>query len=85
MEAVLERKQTSFRLSTELLKRLQIAARKENRSLNNYVESTLMAVVYGTPNEETQAAISEARAGKYAGTLDVSSMDAFMKSVNDIE
>ncbi len=81
----MERKQTSFRLSTELLKRLQIAARKENRSLNNYVESTLMAVVYGMPNEETQAAISEARAGKYAGTLDVSSMDAFMKSVNDIE
>lgn len=76
----MERKQTSFRLSTDLLKRLRIAARRENRSLNNFVESTLMDAVYNIPNEETIAAINEARSGKYAGTIDTSSMEAFIKS-----
>ena len=36
MEAVTDRKQTAFRLSADLLKRLRIVAKKENRSLNNY-------------------------------------------------
>lgn len=80
MDGALERKQTSFRLSTDLLKRLRIAARRENRSLNNFVESTLMDAVYNIPNEETVAAINEARSGKYAGTIDTSSMEAFIKS-----
>ena len=85
MKTTIERKQTAFRLSTDLLKLLQNKAKKENRSLNNYVESVLMDVVYNEPNEETIAAIEEARSGKYAGTLDTSSFDAFMKSVNEIE
>lgn len=80
MDGTLEREQTSFRLSTDLLKRLRIAARRENRSLNNFVESTLMDAVYNIPNEETVAAINEARSGKYAGTIDTSSMEAFIKS-----
>lgn len=60
MEAVI-RKQTSFRLREDLLKVLQEEARKANRSLNNYVESMLMEVVYSEPNEETKAAIKDAR------------------------
>ena len=80
MDGALERKQTSFRLSTDLLKRLRIAAHRENRSLNNFVESTLMDAVYNIPNEETVAAINDARSGKYAGTIDTSSMEAFIKS-----
>ena len=80
MDAALERKQTSFRLSTDLLKRLRIAARLENRSLNNFVENTLMDAVYNIPNDETVAAIREARSGKYAGTVDTGSMEAFIKS-----
>lgn len=79
MEAVI-RKQTSFRLREDLLKVLQEEARKANRSLNNFVESTLMEAMYSVPNEETKAAIVEARAGKYAGTIDTSSMEAFIKS-----
>lgn len=74
------RKQTSFRLREDLLKVLQEEARKANRSLNNYVESMLMEVVYSEPNEETKAAIKEARSGKFAGTIDTSSMEAFIKS-----
>lgn len=79
MEAVI-RKQTSFRLREDLLKVLQEEARKANRSLNNFVESTLMDAMYSEPNEETKAAIEEARTGKFAGTIDTSSMEAFIKS-----
>ena len=84
MEAVI-RKQTSFRLREDLSQILQEQAKKANRSLNNFVESTLMDAVYSEPNEETIAAINEARSGKYAGTIDVSSFDAFMKSLDEIE
>lgn len=84
MEAVV-RKQTSFRLREDLLQILQEQAKKANRSLNNFVESTLMDAVYSEPNEETIAAINEARYGKYAGTIDVSNFDAFMKSLDEIE
>lgn len=79
MEAVI-RKQTSFRLREDLLKVLQEESRKANRSLNNFVESTLMEAMYSVPNEETKAAIKEARSGKFAGTIDTSSMEAFIKS-----
>lgn len=84
MKAVV-RKQTSFRLREDLLQILQEQAKKANRSLNNFVESTLMDAMYSEPNEETIAAINEARSGKFAGTIDVSSFDAFMKSLNEIE
>lgn len=79
MEAVV-RKQTSFRLREDLLQILQEHAKKANRSLNNFVESTLMDAMYSEPNEETVAAINEARSGKYAGGIDTSSMEAFIKS-----
>ena len=79
MEAVI-RKQTSFRLREDLLKDLQEEARKANRSLNNFVESTLMDAMYSEPNEETIAAINEARTGKFAGKIDTSSMGTFIKS-----
>lgn len=84
MEAVV-RKQTSFRLREDLLQVLQEQAKKANRSLNNFVESTLMDAVYSESNEETIAAIEEARSGKSAGTIDASSFDAFMKSLDEIE
>ena len=61
MEATIERTQTAFRLSNELLKRLKTEARKQNRSLNNFVESVLMDAIYRTPNAKTLAAVKEAR------------------------
>ena len=74
------RKHTSFRLREDLLQVLQKHAKKANRSLNNFVESTLMDAMYSEPNEETIAAIKGARAGKFTGTIDTSSMEAFIKS-----
>lgn len=80
METVI-RKQTSFRLREDLLLALQEQAKKANRSLNNFVESTLMDAVYSRPNEDTIAAIKEARTAKHKKTFDSvgSLMEELMK------
>lgn len=70
--------QTAFRFDKDLIRRLKIKAKKENRSLNNYVETVLMDIVYDEPNEETLAAIKEARSGKTMEKLDVDSLDEFV-------
>ena len=46
----LHRKQTSFRLNEDLLNRLQVEAKRHNRSLNNLVESVFMEFVADRPN-----------------------------------
>lgn len=81
----IERKQTGFRLRTDLLERLKKEAAKQNRSINNYVETLLLDAVYREPNEETLEAMQEVVSGKSAGTLDVSDFDSFKKSINEIE
>ncbi len=75
------RKPTVFRLKADLIDRLKIAAKRENRSLNNYVESVLMDVVYHEPNAETRAAIEEAKRGNDLHPIDTSSFEAFCKSL----
>ena len=55
---------TSFRLDSRLLERLRILAKRNNRSLNNYVETVLFDVAYHEPNDETIEAINEVRSGK---------------------
>ena len=44
--------------------RLKQNAARENRTLNNYVESVLLDVVFDEPNEVTKAAIKEAMSAK---------------------
>ena len=77
----MDRKQTAFRLRKDLLERLKIEARKENRSLNNYVESVLMDVVYKIPNDETLAAMKEAKEGKSLETLNLNDFEEFVASL----
>ena len=84
METI-ERKQTAFRLRKDLMDKLKKDAAKQNRSVNNYVETLLLDAVYREPNEDTLEAIREAMSGNSAGTLDMSNFDSFMKSVNEIE
>ena len=55
------RRPTSFRLRADLLEGLKRNAARENRTLNNYVESVLLDIVYNEPNEETKAANVEAK------------------------
>ena len=70
--------QTAFRLDKDLLRRLKIKAKKENRSLNNYVETVLMDIVYDEPNEDTVAAIEEVRSGKELEKLDVDNLEGLV-------
>jgi hypothetical protein len=79
-KAVVNRKQTAFRLREDLLKYLRIAAKKENRSLNNFVESTLMGI-YFKPNKVTLNAMKEASEDKNLETLDLDNFDTFVASL----
>lgn len=81
MEAIIERKQTAFRLSTELLARLKEEAIKENRSLNNYVESLLMNIVYNKPNKQTIDAMKEAKESRELETLDVNNLESVISAL----
>ena len=81
MGIVIERKQTAFRLSTSLLNKLREAAERENRSLNNYVESVLMDAVFSNPNKLTLAAMKEARENRDLETLDVNNLDSVIASL----
>ena len=64
------KEQTAFRLSIDLLERLKEAATQENRSLNNYIESVLMNVVYNRPNKITRKAMQEAQINDSLDTID---------------
>ena len=81
METTITRTQTAFRLSTELLKKLKIEARKQNRSLNNFVESVLMDAVYRTPNAQTMSAVREAREDKNLETINLDNLEGFIESL----
>ena len=80
MGTTVERKQTSFRLRTDLLERLQVVAKEENRSLNNFVESTLMDIIYRKPNAITLKAMREAESGEELETLDLNNFKDYVAS-----
>ena len=46
-----------------MLEEMKSAAERENRTLNNYLESLLLNYFYNEPNEVTRAAIEEAMSG----------------------
>lgn len=75
------RRQTSFRLNQDLLKSLQAEAKRHNRSLNNLVESVLMAFVADKPNKTTLAAMKEAETSDSLETLDLSNFRRFVDSL----
>jgi hypothetical protein len=71
--------QTAFRLDEELVEKLKKEAKKEQRSLNNYVEFLLSQFVNKQPNEDTLKALQEA-----LDTDDlekIEDVDAFLKSI----
>ena len=81
MQATSVKVQTAFRFDKELVRRLKIKAKKENRSLNNYVETVLMDIVYDEPNDETIEAINEVRSSKNLEKLDTEKFDEFVSSL----
>ena len=80
-ETISNRKQTAFRLNEKLLNHLRTAAKRENRSLNNYVESVLMDVVFRSPNKITLAAMQEAKNSENLHTLDLDNFENFVASL----
>lgn len=44
-----------------------------------------METIYNEPNEQTCNAIEKAMSGQSAGTIDMSSFDAFMESVDKVD
>ena len=82
MEIALKKNQ-SFRLSVELIDRLKQLAKRQNRSLNNYVETVLLDAAYHEPNAVTLAAMKEAESDAMndVPSLDMSSVEAMEKSM----
>ena len=82
MEIALKKNQ-SFRLSVELIDRFKQLAKRQNRSLNNYVETVLLNAAYHEPNAETLAAMKEAESDAMndVPSLDMSSIEAMEKSM----
>ncbi len=81
MQVVNVKVQTAFRLDSELLRRLKVLAKRENRSLNNYVETVLMDVAYDEPNNETLEALNEVRGGSQLQKLDVENLEEFVEAL----
>jgi len=75
------KKATAFRLSTDLIERLKTLAKRDHRSLNNYVENILMSVAYDEPNQTTKEALKEAKENKNLETFD---LEAFKKYVESL-
>ena len=85
METAIHRKQTSFRLRTDVLDILKTKAEHENRTLNNYVENILIKDAYSDePNEVTKKAISEALTGKRDSKDIFDNVDDLMNSLTKI-
>lgn len=81
MGTTVTRTQTSFRLSNDLIEKLRSEAKRHNRSLNNLVESVLMAFVTRKPNETTLAAMREAETSDNLETLDLANFRSFVDSL----
>lgn len=83
MELALEKKNQSFRLPVALIERLKELAKRQNRSLNNYVETLLLDATFNEPNATTIAAMREAESGalRSAPALDMTSIDDMEKSM----
>jgi len=80
-DILMPRRLTAFRLSENLISRLRIAARKEHRSLNDYVETVLVDALYRTPNKITLEAMKEAEDVKYLETLDLDNFENYVASL----
>lgn len=78
-----QKKATMFRLNADLVERLKDMAKREHRSLNNFVECILLDIAYNEPNETTKAAIEEAKSGKLRNVtpVDTSSAEAMFRSM----
>ena len=71
--------QTAFRIDTSLLELIKEKAKKQRRSLNNYIENLLYKDIESEPNEETINAINDAENNKNLTKID--NLDSFLKDL----
>jgi antitoxin component of RelBE/YafQ-DinJ toxin-antitoxin module len=71
--------QTAFRLDEQLIEELKLEAKRNKRSLNNYVEYVLSKIIEKGPNRETIQAIEDARADRDIEKIE--DVDDFLKSL----
>ena len=83
MDIAIHKKNQSVRLPVDLIERLRALAKRQNRSLNNYVETLLLDAAYHEPNDLTITAMREAQSGALRNTtpLDASSIEALDRSL----
>ena len=83
MDIALEKRNHSFRLSIGLIDKLKLMAKRQNRSLNNFVETLLLDATSHEPNAETLAAMKEAQSEAMSSVpaLNLSSIEAMEKSM----
>ncbi len=80
-----KKKSTSLRLNSNLFAHIEKLAKKENRSLNNFIETTLFdALEYREPNEITKAAIKESRKERATLKRYSSTADLFQDLENEL-
>ncbi len=75
------RKQTTVRLPDYMLTDLNSEARRQGISVSKLIENITEAYMYQQPNPDTLAALEEARSGAEMERVDVSSFEAFIKSL----
>lgn len=79
MNTTTAKKATSIRLDRDLYTYIEKLAKKEHRSLNNFIETVLSrATRFDTPNKETIEAIEEIERGE---VLKFDSVDALFESI----
>lgn len=71
--------QTAFRLEKDLVENLKEQAKRNKRSLNNYVELILSKVAEKQPNDDTIEALEEAMNSK--DLKPISDVDKFLDSI----
>lgn len=78
-----KKKSTSLRLNSNLFAHIEKLAKEENRSLNNFIETTLFdALEYREPNEVTKSAIKESQKER-ASLKRYSSAEELFQDVED--
>jgi len=82
MNTTVTRKPTTVRLPDYMLADLHTEARRQGISVSRLLENITEERMY-QPNADTLAALEETRQGKYAGVVDTSSFEAFMKSLDE--
>lgn len=81
MDTIAPRKQTVLNLSTELMDKLVEMAKVSNCSLERLIENVLADFASTNGQELTMKTLDDARHGRYAGELDVSSLENMYKSL----